>query len=120
MPGPSVHESPGPFGWTPGMIRLQAVVVLIAAAAVAAFRPRATTAVPPAPVLRVDANTAPLYVLEALPQVGPVLAGAIDEARREAPFRSIDDFDRRVRGIGPSKRAALEPFLTFGDGTDSE
>ena len=55
-------------------------------------------------------------VLEALPGLGPALAGRIDEARANRPFRSLDDFDRRVKGIGPSKAAALRPFLRFPDG----
>src|SRR5258708_39272281 len=57
---------------------------------------------PPALPLRVDVNTAPPGVLEALPRIGPALAGRIIEAREERLFVSADDLDRRVRGIGPA------------------
>ena len=70
------------------------------------------------PSLLVDANSAPLPVLEALRGLGPVLSGRIVEAREIQPFRSMDDFDRRVYGIGPAKVAALRPFLRF-DSTPS-
>ena len=65
------------------------------------------------PTLSVDANSVPAPVLGALPGLGPVLAGRIVEARESEPFRSIDDLDRRVKGIGPAKVAALRPFLRF-------
>jgi competence protein ComEA len=35
----------------------------------------------------------------------------IVEARTQAPFRSLDDLDARVRGIGPATIAALRPHL---------
>jgi DNA uptake protein ComE-like DNA-binding protein len=66
------------------------------------------------PSLLVDANSAPIPVLGALPGLGPVLAGRIVAAREVKPFGSIDDFDRRVYGIGPAKVSALRPFLRFG------
>ena len=69
----------------------------------------------PWPTLVVDANTAPVPVLEALPGLGPALAGRIAVARAVAPFRDLADLDRRVPGIGPSKAAGLRPFLRFGD-----
>jgi hypothetical protein len=34
-------------------------------------------------------------------------------AREMTPFRSLDDLDTRVRGIGPATIAALSPFLQF-------
>jgi competence protein ComEA len=70
-------------------------------------------AIPPAPELVVDANSAPAPVLMALPGLGPALTGRIIAARAVAPFRSLDDIDRRVKGIGPVKAAALRPFLRF-------
>ena len=63
--------------------------------------------------LQVDANSAPASVLMALPGLGPALTGRIVEAREVTPFRSMDDFDRRVSGIGPAKVAMLRPFLRF-------
>ena len=74
---------------------------------------------PELPAFSVDANTAPAPVLGALPGLGPVLAGRIVEAREARPFRSIDDFDRRIRGIGPAKIAGLRPFLRFEPVEDS-
>jgi hypothetical protein len=65
------------------------------------------------PMLSIDANSAPMPVLGALPGLGPVLSGRIVEAREIQPFQSMDDFDRRVYGIGPAKVAALRPFLRF-------
>ena len=65
------------------------------------------------PALVIDPNTAPSPVLMALPGIGPALTGNIIKAREARPFVSIEDFDRRVRGIGPVKVAALRPFLRF-------
>ena len=61
--------------------------------------------------LVVDPNTAPRGVLGALPKMGSAMVGRIVAARDEAPFRSLDDLDRRVRGIGPATIAALRPHL---------
>jgi hypothetical protein len=68
---------------------------------------------PPIPALRVNVNTAPVGVLEALPRIGPALASRIVEAREELLFVSADDLDRRVRGIGPATIAGLRPHLRF-------
>jgi len=65
----------------------------------------------PGPRLVVDPNTVPAEVLGALPKLGPSLVGRIVEARERAPFRSIDDLDVRVRGIGPATLASIRPFL---------
>ena len=67
------------------------------------------------PTLSIDANSAPGPVLGTLPGLGPVLSGRIVATREARPFRSMDDFDRRVHGIGPAKVAALRPFLRFDD-----
>jgi competence protein ComEA len=67
-----------------------------------------------APDLVVDPNTAPAEVLSALPKVGPVLLRHLIAARQERPFESLDDMDRRVRGIGPATLAALRPHLRIG------
>ena len=48
---------------------------------------------------------------DALPGVGPSLASAIVEYRRQhGPFRSVDDLEQ-VPGVGPAKLAALRPHL---------
>lgn len=65
------------------------------------------------PLLVADPNTVPSPVLMALPMIGPTLAGNIVEARAARPFDSIEDFDRRVRGIGPARVAALRTYLRF-------
>jgi len=55
----------------------------------------------------VDLNTASETELESLPGIGPATAQAIlDQRRRVGRFRSVDDL-LEVRGIGPSKLAAL-------------
>ena len=54
-------------------------------------------------------NTAPAEIFSALPGIGPKLAARIVEVRREAPFASLDDLDRRVRGIGPAVLARVHP-----------
>ena len=57
---------------------------------------------PPPEAARVDLNHASAEALEALPGIGPTLAGRIvaDRAAR-GPFRRTADLDR-VRGVGPA------------------
>ncbi len=66
------------------------------------------------PTLRVDVNTAPADVLDALPHVGPALAQRLIAARDFGPIRSESDLVGRVRGLGPSTIAQIAPFLVFG------
>src|SRR4051794_18377883 len=63
------------------------------------------------PTLIVDPNTAPPQVLGALPKLGPVLVGRLVAARDQASFRSLDDLDARIWGIGPATLEALRPHL---------
>jgi hypothetical protein len=103
-----------PWGWT-GPAR--GLLILIATTLGASMTWTSRDGPPgpmPLPTLEVDANSAPPAVLGALPGIGPVLAGRIVEAREASPFRTLADLDRRVRGIGPVKAAALRPFLRFG------
>ena len=72
----------------------------------------------PIPELRIDPNTAPAGVLEALPKGGPAVVSRIIEARDQAPFRDLDDFDVRVRGVGPVMLEAMRPYLRFDSTTD--
>jgi competence protein ComEA len=68
------------------------------------------------PTLELDANSVPPEVLMTLPGLGPALSARIVEAR---PYLSIDDLDRRVRGIGPATVARIKPFLRFEPSPDS-
>lgn len=63
----------------------------------------------------VDANTATEVELDAIAGIGPALAARIVEERRKAPFRSLDDLEQRVRGVGPaSLRRMQEGGLVVG------
>ncbi|HJN75378.1 MAG TPA: helix-hairpin-helix domain-containing protein [Myxococcota bacterium] len=55
----------------------------------------------------IDVNTATVDELQALPGIGPSLAGRMVEAR---PFDEVADLERVV-GIGPVTRARLSPFV---------
>ncbi|MDY7013879.1 MAG: DUF655 domain-containing protein [Cyanobacteriota bacterium] len=61
----------------------------------------------------VNLNTATQAELEALPGIGPQLAQRIIAARQQRPFTSLDDFDERVSGVGPSLRRKLEGRVTW-------
>lgn len=83
---------------------------------------RTTTEFAPAPIppassatrVAVDLNRATGPELEALPGVGPVLAGRILEQRRRfGPFRAVEDL-RAVRGVGPRLLERLRPHVTVG------
>jgi competence protein ComEA len=61
----------------------------------------------------VNLNTATQTDLEALPGIGPVLAGAIiDERERRGGFRSIQEL-RDVDGIGEKRFATLADLVTI-------
>jgi len=65
----------------------------------------------------IDLNRASAADLQRLPGIGPVIAGRVVEARRKAPFQSVDDLRGRVPGIGPKKLEVLRPYATVaGDG----
>jgi DNA uptake protein ComE-like DNA-binding protein len=78
--------------------------------------PRADAPVTSGPIdLRsVDINRGDQAALESLPGIGPALAARIiEERKRGGPFRKTEDL-RRVKGIGPVKSKALEPYILFG------
>jgi comEA protein len=59
----------------------------------------------------ISLNRAGKADLEALPGIGPVMAGRILEDRRErGRFRSVDDL-MRVRGVGPKTLEKIRPYL---------
>lgn len=62
--------------------------------------------------LKVNLNTATQAELEVLPGVGTGLAQQIIAARQQQPFASLEDLDR-VSGIGLSKLAQLQDFVTW-------
>lgn len=69
-------------------------------------------AAPAAPAAPLDLNTAGESELDALPGIGPVLAGRIVAHRRaHGPFRSPDDL-LAVPGIGPRLLERLLPRVT--------
>jgi competence protein ComEA len=60
----------------------------------------------------IDLNTSDAGALEALPGIGPTIAGAIvDHRERTGPFRRIDDL-LEVPGIGPARLAQLESLVS--------
>lgn len=61
----------------------------------------------------VDLDDAPAGEIEALPGVGRALASRIVEARRAAPFSSVDDLSR-VPGVGPATIERLRAFVRCG------
>jgi len=65
----------------------------------------------PMPILRIDPNTAPQAVIEALPHVGPAVAGRWIEEREKKRFESLEDLRTRVKGIGPSLWRLISPNL---------
>lgn len=94
--------------------------------------PRAQRAEPPpltrsadartgiAPNGAVDLNTADARALDALPGIGPVLAGRIVEHRRtHGPFRSPEDL-LAVRGIGPRLFERLRAHVVVHSTAPSE
>jgi competence protein ComEA len=97
-------------GWE-GPIRgvLATVAIVLAIGLVRAQGPEGATT--EAPRLVVDPNTAPPAVLAALPSLGPGRVKAIVAAREAEPFRSLEDLDARVKGVGPATMAAIRPYL---------
>ena len=61
---------------------------------------------------KVNLNWASEAELQTLPHIGPVRAARI-VAEREAkgPFKSLEDFARRVSGIGPKILEELRPLV---------
>ena len=102
---------PNPLAVRRAGLALAATILFATTVAPAVLIPRGKPR--PLPDLRVDVNSAPAAVLEALPRLGPVLAGRIVEVRAEAPITELGDLDRRVRGIGPVVARTIAPHLRF-------
>ncbi len=60
---------------------------------------------------KININTATVEQLEALPGIGPSLAGQIVEHRGQAPFASPEEI-MNVKGIGSAKFAKMKEFIT--------
>jgi competence protein ComEA len=58
----------------------------------------------------VDVNRAGIAELRTLPNIGPVRAKSILEARKKGPFRSVEDL-RRAKGIGPKILEEIRPHV---------
>jgi len=99
------------WGWTAPVRGLLIGSTFIGAIWLLSIAPGRDQVSAPMPPLVVDPNTAPPQVLMALPRLGPSLVGRIVEAREIAPFDSIEDLQRRVRGLGPATIKALRPHL---------
>lgn len=56
---------------------------------------------------KVIINTADRPALLACPGIGPIIADRIIAERRAMPFRSWDDLQQRVPGLGPAKIGQL-------------
>jgi len=70
-----------------------------------------TVAETPVPSRRVDVNVADERALEAVPGIGPSLAGRIVAYRRlHGPFSSVGEL-RKVKGIGPVKLKKMMPSI---------
>jgi competence protein ComEA len=59
----------------------------------------------------VDVNVAGVEQLMTIPGVGPVTAQNIIAARAGGPFKSVEDLDLRVKGIGPKTLEKIRPFV---------
>ncbi|XAL99215.1 helix-hairpin-helix domain-containing protein [Phycisphaeraceae bacterium D3-23] len=63
--------------------------------------------------LLIEANHADVDTLCLLPEVGPSIARKLIAYREsQGPLRTPDDLEA-VSGIGPKKRAAIEPWVVF-------
>ena len=66
-------------------------------------------------VAAVNANTASADDLQAVPGIGPAIAQRIVTERRNGPFKSLDDLQARVKGVGESSiRKMAAGGLTVG------
>jgi hypothetical protein len=112
--GPSRRDPAVPWSWPENARRLLAcLAMMIAIGLVVSSRevPRASGDDAASSNLVLDPNTAPPEALAALPHLGPTLARRLAEARAERPFRSLEDLQSRVRGIGPVTLAQITPYL---------
>ena len=66
----------------------------------------------------ISVNLHTLEDLQILPGIGPVIAGRIVQQRSINPFQSAQDFENRVRGIGPTFMLNYGQWLTFEESSN--
>lgn len=99
-----------PLPAPPGMVRPVPAAPAVEDSALA----RRETVAAVAPLARLDLATATAAELDALPGIGPVLAGRIlAERRRMGGFRRVEDL-LAVPGIGPRLYERLAPRVRVG------
>lgn len=65
----------------------------------------------------VNANTASIDELQTVSGIGPTIAQRIVDERRNGPFKSLDDLQARVKGVGEASiRKMAAGGLTVGPG----
>ena len=109
--------------------RLLTVAALLALSAAPALAQTAAPAQPAAPAVaapakpatpvaaapiakKINLNTASATELDGLPQIGPVRAKAIVDARAKSPFKNWDDFVAR-KVVPSNAEAAIKDKVTF-------
>lgn len=66
-------------------------------------------------IAAVNANTASVDDLQAVPGIGPAIAQRIVSERGKGPFKSLDDLQARVKGVGEASiRKMAAGGLTVG------
>jgi competence protein ComEA len=69
----------------------------------------------------VNANTATVDELQTVAGIGPTIAQRIVDERRNGPFKSLDDIQARVKGVGETSiRKMAAAGLTVSGGTRSK
>lgn len=112
-PNPGVHTPGSPN--LPPQSRRSAQLALAVLVGLLAFRgygnrlgARPSESLPTA---KLDLNKADHTELEQVPGIGPKLARAIEDHRKDkGPFRSLDDL-RGVHGVGPATVEKVRPFV---------
>jgi len=66
----------------------------------------------------VDVNAASVDELQSIRGIGPALSQRIVEERRRGPFKSLDDLQARVKGVGAAsaRRFAAAGLVVAGAG----
>ena len=96
-------------------MKLDRIVAAALAVAITLSAGLAAAAGKPAPIGKVNINSASAEQLSTLPGVGAKLAARIVEHRQKAgPFKSVQEL-MNVQGVGEKNFEKLQPYLTLGD-----